>query len=678
LSRKAGGVKRDCPFSTKQHTKNGANLTMRKLKLGTRLTLGGIIIVIVPLVITGLFSIMKASNALTALSNEQAANVATELADMTNVAISAELKIVQELSQEKQTVETATRATEGGAEDRATEVEELNRRLSALMKQIGGQYESIIVTDSSGKIIADGSNGEYRNISISDRDYFQAAKDGKSSVGTVIKSKKTGNPVAPISSPIMGPNGEFVGIVSIPLKIDFLAEKIAGTKIGKTGYAFMADGNGRVIAHPRKDLILNIDIKKIKGMEAIAANMLAHRAGVDSYVFEGIPKIAGYAPVGLTGWSVAVTQPSDEFLASVHAIRNGILLVGALFVGLTIVMVIIFAGSISRPIARVVEGLNDGADQVAAASGQVSGSSQSLAEGASQQAAALEETSSSLEEMASMTKQNAGNANEANSLMKEMAQVVDESNAAMGHLTASMKEISSASEETSKIIRTIDEIAFQTNLLALNAAVEAARAGDAGAGFAVVADEVRNLAIRAAEAAKNTANLIEDTIGKIKEGTDQVHKAGDAFQLVSINATKMRELVGEVAVASTEQAQGIEQVNIAVADMDKVVQQNAANAEESAAASEELNAQAEQMKAYVADLVAVIGGNGRDNGRSPLSRRATMRHGNGSSMSKTPLLPETTGRGKNKGNDKDHFFLRKSEIRPEQPIPLEGEEFGDF
>jgi len=171
-----------------------------------------------------------------------------------------------------------------------------------------------------------------------------------------------------------------------------------------------------------------------------------------------------------------------------------------------------------------------------------------------------------------------------------------------------MKDISEASEETQKIVKTIDEIAFQTNLLALNAAVEAARAGEAGAGFAVVADEVRNLAMRAADAAKNTSGMIEGTVKKIKDGSDLVTTTNEAFTEVATSASKVGELVGEIAAASNEQAQGIEQVNRAVAEMDKVTQQNAANAEESAGASEEMRGQAEQMKDVIAELLVLVSG----------------------------------------------------------------------
>jgi methyl-accepting chemotaxis protein len=265
--------------------------------------------------------------------------------------------------------------------------------------------------------------------------------------------------------------------------------------------------------------------------------------------------------------------------------------------------------TIARQIKSAVDEMQEAAHQVASASNQVSASSQSLAEGASEQAAAMEETSSSLEEMSAMTKQNAGNATQADVLMKQANQVVHKANESMQSLTGSMKEIITASEETSKIIKTIDEISFQTNLLALNAAVEAARAGEAGAGFAVVAEEVRNLAMRAADAARNTSGLIEGTVKKIKDGSSLVTKTNEAFAEVAVSASKVGELVGEIAAASQEQAQGIDQVNKSVAEMGKVTQQTAANAEESASASEEMNAQAEQMRHISSTLARIIGGN---------------------------------------------------------------------
>jgi methyl-accepting chemotaxis protein len=285
---------------------------------------------------------------------------------------------------------------------------------------------------------------------------------------------------------------------------------------------------------------------------------------------------------------------------------------------LTAVMVVVgsmlaffITRSVTRPVRRIIQGLTEGAEEVASASGQVSSASQSLAEGSSEQAASIEETSSSLEEMSSMTKQNADNAQHANTLMSEAKQVVGTANESMGQLTQSMTEITKASEETSKIIKTIDEIAFQTNLLALNAAVEAARAGEAGAGFAVVADEVRNLAMRAADAAKNTANLIEGTVKKVKDGSQLVGRTNQAFQQVAGSSAKAADLVAEISAASSEQAQGIGQINTAVTELDKVTQQNAANAEESASAAEEMSAQAEAMKAMVNELQSLVGGSGK-------------------------------------------------------------------
>ncbi len=268
----------------------------------------------------------------------------------------------------------------------------------------------------------------------------------------------------------------------------------------------------------------------------------------------------------------------------------------------------LLVSSVAIALNRAISLIHSSADQVAAGSSEVSASSQTLAEGASQQAASIEETSSSMEEMSSMTKKNAENADQSNNLMVDANNIISSANDSMGKLIVSMEDIRNASEETFKIIKTIDEIAFQTNLLALNAAVESARAGEAGAGFAVVADEVRNLAIRAADAAKNTTEMIEDTVAKINEGSKSVESTNKAFTEVAESTGKVGLLVNEISTASGEQSEGIEQINRAIAEMDKVVQQNAASAEEAASTSEEMNAQATQMKSAVNSLMALVGG----------------------------------------------------------------------
>ncbi len=354
-----------------------------------------------------------------------------------------------------------------------------------------------------------------------------------------------------------------------------------------------------------------------------------------------------------------------ELLSGVSRLKVIIAVVGSIAFVLGTVLVFFITKGLMRSLSTIAGTMSEGADQVASASGQVSSASQALADGSSEQAASIEETSSSLEEMSSMTKQNADNAGQADNLMKEANRVVGDANSSMSELTTSMKEISKASDETQKVVKTIDEIAFQTNLLALNAAVEAARAGEAGAGFAVVAEEVRNLALRSAEAAKNTAELIDGTVKKIKDGSELVARTNDAFTKVAESSSKVGELVSEIAAASNEQAQGIEQTNTAVAEMDKVTQQNAANAEESASASEELNAQAEQMMEIVGELSTLVGGSSEDIGSREHGIEAKRTLQVSTKKVRVPAIRKT----------KPAQISHGAEVRPDQIIPLDDKDF---
>ena len=376
-----------------------------------------------------------------------------------------------------------------------------------------------------------------------------------------------------------------------------------------------------------------------------------------------VPKLSYVQAFGPWGWIIGTGVYINDALDELASLRNSFFMAILPLVLVILGLLIIPMRHLGR-LHAVASGLSAASDEVSSAAGRISGVSHSLSQGASEQAASLEETSASLEELASMTRGNADNARQADALMGETTRVVDHANQSMGGLTQSMREVSAASEETAKIIKTIDEIAFQTNLLALNAAVEAARAGEAGAGFAVVADEVRALAMRAAEAAKNTATLIESTVNKVKEGSDLVTTTAAAFTQVAGSTGKVKELVAEIAAASGEQAQGVDQINKAVSEMNAVTQQTAANAGESASAAEQLTAQSETMKGVVEEMVALVGGGSQGhNWRLAAPARSA-------GVLNPPLTATRLALGRGQAGSRS--------LSPEQVIPLEDDNFKDF
>jgi methyl-accepting chemotaxis protein len=499
------------------------------------------------------------------------------------------------------TLPTIEAAMVDGDAETASRAEALLRTLSAGTSD----YEGLHLVGPDGIAIASSVEGATGSLDISTRDYFRSCRQtGNSVISEPLASLVTGNPIVVVCHPVRDAAGEIGAIIGVVDLGKFAAGVIDPIKIGETGYAYICARDGTFLAHPRSEVILDASLAQWDwGRE-----MLAQKTGVLEYEFKGVDRESAFVDDPATGWLFGVGLDQSEIYGAAKAMRNFGILLTAISVLLVAGVVFLVARSITGPIDQMISELNAGSEQTSSAANQISGSSVALAEQSSEQAAAVEECSASLEEMTANVRATTEASETCQELMQTAEAVIAEGLQTMQEMVGAIGNIKESSDQTARIVGTIDEIAFQTNLLALNAAVEAARAGEAGKGFAVVAEEVRNLAQRAAEAARETSALIEGSVTHSERGVEMTDRTRSVFERTAETSREVAEKVQGIAAASREQSEGIAQINTAVGQLDRTTQGAAASAEESASAAEELNAQAAQLRGVVGQLHGLVTG----------------------------------------------------------------------
>lgn len=541
-------------------------------------------------------------------------------------------------------------------------------------------FDVIFMTDQAGKITAAHPDNKISEDNIKDHDDWNDIwKNLKSRPEDVFVDEhayknEDGNPVFTVSAAVMH-EGEFLGTYTYVIDIvEFYNEFISHIVYGQRGYIYLADNTGRFIAHKNPTYNLK-DVKDQFYMsETLKKIQSGAQTGIIKYEFEGEDKELVFNTLSEVPWHISATVYNSDLTQLAEQLTIEMLIISGIALALLIISILIMTVLfVSRPVDKVTVKLTSGADNLESASQQISASSQQLSSGNSELAASIEEITSSLEELQSVVEMNTKNINESELLMKETNDNSQQVSQNMGTLSVSLEEIGGNSKEIVKIIKVIEDIAFQTNILALNAAVEAARAGDAGRGFAVVADQVKNLAQKSAEAAKETAALIEKAIESIDKGQEVGQLVAHAQQKAGEMSQNVTTLLNEVNRASKEQMKGINQITQAITQTNSVVQQTASSAEETAAASEELLGQSEELNNVVDELNIVVKGRTVEKDTTvkprslPPARRTSGQLPHPAGTAESRQLPPS-----GKGEQGVKLY------NPEDVIPMDDDDFSEF
>jgi len=476
----------------------------RNMKLGVKLVLVGSLLIIIPLVVVSVVALVGATRGLSAIEDEQLATRAATVAEMIDRVFAEEKKLAISLAADPDVV-AAARAAAAPAADAAPAAKggkaaavvptaaellsRVDRKLTAMAaaKGLGEGYESLLVAAPDGRVFVS-SNSKGVGASLADRDYFKAAMAGEANVGTAVLSKVSGKPITPVAAPIVSEN-TVIGVVALIADISFLNDIVSSQKIGTTGYAFVIDHAGLTIAHPKAENVLTLNITKVPGMEELSRKLSSGARGTDSYVYQGVAKTAGYAPVKATGWSVGLTLPSSEYLAGVDGVRNQVLLLALVVLACAVLIGLLFTRTLTKALVkgmgfsqqiasgdftrqlpvrtrdelgqlvqalngmssnlgRMVSGVRESAEQVSASSEEISASAQKLAEGAQSQASTLEQTSASVEELTASVEQ--------------VAEHAQSQSAAVEQGSSSMSQVRHSIEAVSRNLSEIATLATQS------------------------------------------------------------------------------------------------------------------------------------------------------------------------------------------------------------------------
>ncbi len=617
---------------------------LRDIKLRTKLIWGGLLVVLIPMVAVSYISIHTATKALVASSETRVQETAANLSELTQMMLENQFKLVNGITQGPLFQQVIDVLLALGAEQIPDAAKTIDLSLKKAHEENQKFYEMFFMTDAKGNVISDSMEGKYREkkLSFGDRDYFLAGKQGRKSIGKPVISKFTGKPVVVVSTPLKTVSGDFGGILAGVMDLEILSESILSKKIGNTGFTFVLDQKGIIIAHPVKENIMKTDMSRTTGLEDLGQRMISGNKGVVHYTFKGDDKVAGFCGVPLTGWSIGTTQDRKEFMAGIKEMILYNFIVGCIAAVVTVIFLYAVSLAIVRPINEAVKGLKDisqgdgdltqrlnvagrdeigilsyrfngfisnlqsmikeialgvktlsgsagelgqisdrmssGADQTSKKVGSVTDSSEAMTDNMNSVSAAMEQSSASLNAVATA-------ADQMNSTISEIARNAEKASTVASNAVTKAEESSGrmdrlgvAAQAIGQVVETITDISEQVNLLSLNATIEAARAGQAGKGFAVVAAEIKELASQTSEASMDIKEKIEDIQAGSNHTQTGINEISDVIKDVNDIVATIATAVEEQSAATREIADNITQASAGVEEVNQKISQSSASA----------------------------------------------------------------------------------------------------